>query len=174
MIEFLVARRGPLLLIALYVTGFLTFIAEQAVGWATDVDQQRGLQSELSVLESHAAANARALASSKAVGFAATSQTQAIASFDSYVRDKIAASGAAAVSSRSEPNDSTSEPNSIAVSAIFNGRINIVQAALYGLETGSPSISVDKVVIDPQSSNSESDDPELRVSISMSSRWIAP
>ena len=93
MIEFLTARRGPLLLILLYVGGFLVFITQEAIDWVDAVRQQQSSRTELSILSSRAAANSPIAQSHRVAGFVAASETQAIASFDAFVRNTTACAG---------------------------------------------------------------------------------
>ena len=172
MIEVLAARRGPILLFLLYLGGFLVFIGEEAFAWIGAANQAQGLREELAALNSRPSASSFEQQAPKR-GFVAASQTQAIASFDSFVRITIASLGGTLLSSRPEDTDTTSDQKSIAISAVFSGGIDIVQSAFYRLETGSPAISIDKVAVDPQNDQTLPQNPILRVSLSMSSQWVA-
>jgi hypothetical protein len=176
MMEFLTARRGPLLFITIYVAGFLVFIAQEASAWVDAIAKQEGTRAELAGLKSHADTNVPATKSGEVEGFSAASETQAIASFDAFVRSTIASLGGVVVSSRTEQADSASgasSANSIMISTIFEGNIELVQSALYKLETGSPPLFIDKVSMDPVNVEGSSNNPVLRVSMSLSSQWSA-
>ena len=92
----------------------------------------------------HPVENAPVAGSGKTRGFVAESETQAIASFDALLRKTIAALGGVVVSTRSEQTSNVSAENSVIISAVFEGDIEVVQSALYRLETGAPAISIDE------------------------------
>jgi hypothetical protein len=172
MIEVFTRRRGPILLVLLYLGGFLAFIGQEAIAWVDAGGRAQSLRAELGALGSRAAGSDLGQASPKR-GFVAASQTQAIASFDSFVRTTISSLGGTLLSSRPEDTDATSDQKSIAISAVFSGGIDVVQSAFYRFETGSPAISIDKVAVDPQNDQNSPETPILRVSLSMSSQWVA-
>lgn len=169
--EFLSARRGPLLLIALYVGGFLGFITQETSAWLGANARQQSARAELALLRLHAA-NAPSAPSRRARVFRAESETQAIAAFDALAGRTIASSGGVVISSRSEEGK-PSRQRTITISTVFEGDIKVVQSALYKLESGSPMIFIDKISIAPQNGRISSNDPVLRVSMSLSSRWSA-
>ena len=171
MMHVLSARRGPVAFIALYVALALFFLAQGISAWVDADARQDSARQTLRVLLAHAVENAPVAGSGKTRGFVAESETQAIAGFDALLRKTIAASGGVVVSTRSEQTSDASAKNSIIISAVFEADIEVVQAALYRLETGAPAISIDKISMEPRDPEASSNNPLLRVSLSLSSRW---
>ena len=171
MTHLLSTRRGAIAFIALYVAISFVFLAQRISVWIDAESRQGMARQELRVLMAHSVAKAPIAASGGTHSFTAESETQAIAKFDALLRKTIATLGGVVVSTRSEQPNDASRKNSITISAIFQGDIAVVQSALYKLETGAPKIAIDKLSMDPQDPEKLSNNPLLRVSLSMSSRW---
>jgi general secretion pathway protein M len=169
-------------LLSVAVLGALLFVCANAVGFswqarsnaAGEFDMRSAL---LSQLEAHAANRNKARLSDSAAPaaafLAAPTQGLAGAQLQAYLQHVADTHHATLISSGMEATKHEDQPDSIRLQATLDADLQSLQALLYQLESATPYVFVDSLIIQIPGVNAQHavEDPLLRVTLGLRAVW---